>query len=122
MKKLIISAICLLALAAGVSSYVYYRTHQIVAKNQLAIENVDALTTGELPGGWCKNFKSATVWYISGSSVSTGVSLTEPGVIAQLMYDWTSMVCCIEGTDMDACDMNCENDECKRRVTRPACN
>ena len=35
-KKLIISAICLLALAASVSSYTYYRSHQIVAKTSLA--------------------------------------------------------------------------------------
>jgi len=47
MKKLIISAICLLALAAGVSSYAYYRSHQIVAKNSLAKANVEALTDNE---------------------------------------------------------------------------
>ena len=47
MKKLIISAICLLSLAAGVSSYAYYRSHQIVAKNSLAKANVEALTEGE---------------------------------------------------------------------------
>ena len=47
MKKLIISAICLLALSAGVSSYAYYRSHQIVAKNSLAQANVEALTEGE---------------------------------------------------------------------------
>ena len=57
MKKLIISAICLLALAAGVSSYAYYHSHQIVAKNELAKANVEALTEdepidgGELPEG-----------------------------------------------------------------------
>ena len=55
MKKLIISIVCLLALAAGVSSYVYYRSHLIVAKNELAKANVEALTEdepingGELP-------------------------------------------------------------------------
>ena len=49
MKKLIISAICLLAFAAaGVSSYAYYRSHQIVAKNSLAKANVEALTDNEL--------------------------------------------------------------------------
>ena len=57
MKKLIISIVCLLALAAGVSSYVYYRSHLIVAKNELAKANVEALTEdepidgGELPEG-----------------------------------------------------------------------
>ena len=49
MKKLIISAVCLLALAAGVSSYAYYRSHQIVAKNSLAKANVEALTDNENP-------------------------------------------------------------------------
>ena len=40
MKKLIITAVCPLALAAGVSSYAYYHSHQIVAKNSLAKANV----------------------------------------------------------------------------------
>jgi len=47
MKKLIISTICLLALVAGVSSYAYYHSHQIVAKNSLALDNVEALADFE---------------------------------------------------------------------------
>jgi len=46
-NNLYISAICLLALAAGVLSYAYYRSHQIVAKNSLAKANVEALTEDE---------------------------------------------------------------------------
>ena len=40
MKKLIISIVCLLAVAVGVSSYAYYHSHQTVAKNSLAKANV----------------------------------------------------------------------------------
>jgi len=47
MKKIVISIVCLLALAAGVSSYAYYRSHLVVAKNSLAKANVEALTEGE---------------------------------------------------------------------------
>lgn len=47
MKKLIISIVCLLAFAAGVLSYAYYRGRQIVAKNSLAQANVEALTEDE---------------------------------------------------------------------------
>lgn len=49
MKKLIISIVCLLAFAADVSSYAYYHSHQIVAKNELAKANVEALTEDETP-------------------------------------------------------------------------
>jgi len=47
MKKMIISIVCLLVFAAGVSSYAYYRSHVIVVKNSLVQVNVEALTSGE---------------------------------------------------------------------------
>lgn len=64
MKKLIISAICLLALAAGVSSYAYYRSLQIVAKNSLAKANVEALTDVEISssGEWKVTVHSSNSW------------------------------------------------------------
>jgi len=72
MKKLIISTICLLALAAGVSSYAYYRSHQIVAKNSLAKANIDALTDNENQGLWKRIDEDCTYTFYgkAGSIVS----------------------------------------------------
>ncbi len=122
MKRKSFVAVGLLLMAVGMSFFVYSRHHAAESRNPLAMANVEALTKDEFPAGWCKNFKSSTVWYIEGSSFSTGVSLVEPGILAQLTQNWVSMVCCLMGTDMDACNMQCENDECARRVERPACN
>jgi hypothetical protein len=83
--------------------------------------NLEALAYGELPGTWCQNLKSATVWYRASWSASMGVTLTEPSLLLQATQTWVSMVCCIQGTDMDACNKGEENSECSARVTRPAC-
>ncbi|HPB34961.1 MAG: hypothetical protein ACOX59_04810 [Bacteroidales bacterium] len=83
--------------------------------------NLEALAYGELPGAWCQNFKSSTVWYRESWSASMGVTLTEPSLWLQITQNWVSMVCCVQGTDMDACDMDEENSECSARVIRPAC-
>jgi len=72
MKKLIISTICLLAFAAGVSSYAYYHSHQIVAKNSLAKANVVALTDNENQGLWERIDEDCTYTFYgkAGSTVS----------------------------------------------------
>ena len=62
MKKIIISIVCLLAMSAGVSSYVYYRSHQIVAKNSLAKANVEALTEIEFPNANTQDYLKGSYW------------------------------------------------------------
>jgi len=46
--------------------------------------NLEALAYGELPGAWCQNFKSSTVWYRESWSASMGVTLTEPSLWLQI--------------------------------------
>ena len=70
MKKLIISAICLLAFAAGVSSYAYYHSHQIVAKNSLAQANVEAITeNGTLDCSYNRDESSCEIYVGVGGQV-----------------------------------------------------
>lgn len=63
--------------------------------------NLDALASDEIANGFYRNFKSATVWY--NSDISGGIAVNEkPGF--WVSGNWKSMVCCVNATDMDACN------------------
>lgn len=62
MKKFIVSIVFLLAIAAGVSSYAYYRSHVIAAKNALAQANVEALTEDEFPNANTQDYLKGSYW------------------------------------------------------------
>lgn len=63
---------------------------------------------------WCSNQKSAELWYNSSRTLGVGET---PWVT----WGWSSMVCCVNGTDMDQCNKSLENDECAPRVVRGIC-
>jgi len=63
---------------------------------------------------WCGNMRSSDVWYSSSGTVSIG---REP--IFSMGY--TKVTCCVNGSDMDACNNGLEAPECSQKVVRTAC-
>ncbi|SFG23873.1 hypothetical protein SAMN04487988_102132 [Algoriphagus hitonicola] len=63
---------------------------------------------------WCGNMRSSDVWYNSSGSVSIG---REPF----FSMDYTKITCCVNGTDMDACNNSSEATECSQKVVRIGC-
>jgi hypothetical protein len=64
---------------------------------------------------WCENFKSGDIWYIESLGISTS---TTP--LFEFLY--TRIKCCLQGTDMDACNNSLEADECSQYAVRPPCS
>jgi len=67
---------------------------------------------------WCMNKKSAEVWYTSSATLEIGSS--PPWWSFGIGYE--SMICCVDGTDMDMCNYSNEDEECVRRVVRGICH
>jgi len=63
---------------------------------------------------WCSNMTSNNVWHLDGVEVSVGV---EP------WFSWrfSKIVCCVQSTDMNACNQSVEDTSCAQIVTRPPC-
>lgn len=66
------------------------------------------------PSDWCSNMRSAEVWYSSSFGVSIGVEPT-------LSFFFTRINCCVNGTDMDACNSAVEDAKCSQIVVRQSC-
>ncbi|GKG75597.1 hypothetical protein DXA15_13000 [Parabacteroides sp. AM58-2XD] len=112
--KVVMSLVTLVGVAI-LNGYQFSQQSGIVNSSSLMKKNLEALASGELGKGFYKNFKSATVWY--NSDVSGGLAVSEkPSVFVS--GNWKSMICCVNGTDMDACNFLLENSECARRVVR----
>ena len=94
-------------------------TYSVTLEN-LALGNGE--TNGETGGGTgggtnsthTSNFRRATVWI--NTSQSTGFSLDRP--FFWWLGSWTSIVCCVNGTDMDGCNFSVEDSQCAQRVIR----
>ena len=90
------------------------QTTYSVTLEDLANANVE--TDGENGGAnpTTSNFRRATVWI--NTSQSTGFRLDRP--FFWWLGTWTSIVCCVNGTDMDGCNFNLEDSQCAQRVIR----
>lgn len=87
--------------------------------SKMLLQSTEALAGGDLGGGFYSNFRRAEQWY--NSKISGGISVSEkPGF--WVSGDWVSIMCCVNGTDMDACNFNIEDSECARRVERNSRN
>ncbi len=117
MKKVFFTGVFALALVAIVG-YGINKNQNVEQLSDLALQNVEALAQEEGGGNYKRNFTSAVVWYESDASINVGVSTTEPGLWASWTGNWKSIVCCVVGVDMDACNFTMEDPECKRRVKR----
>jgi hypothetical protein len=67
----------------------------------MASANTEALATPE-GNGPCSNFKSHEYTILTG------------------IISWTHYTCCVNGTDIDGCNFNLEDDWCKKNVKRNA--
>lgn len=93
-------------------------TYSITLEN-LALGNGEADGENGGTGGGSNpthtsNFRRATVWI--NTSQSTGFRLDRP--FFWWLGSWTSIVCCVNGTDMDGCNFSLEDSQCAQRVTR----
>ena len=112
--KVVMPLVTLVGVAI-LNGYQFSQQSGIVISSSLIKQNLDALASGEPGDGFCKNFKSATVWY--NSDVSGGAAVSEKPSI-WVSGTWKSMICCVNATDMDACNFLLEESECARRVVR----
>jgi len=67
---------------------------------------------------WCMNKRSAEVWYTSSATLEVGQS--PPWWTFGIGY--SSMICCVDGTDIDMCNFSGEAEECGGRVVRGICH
>ncbi len=94
---------------------VYLGIGKSVTKNDVKLLNAEFLAeTENLGGGYYTNFSMQTVWYTSGGSVS----LTEPFI----SLGWSTMDCCVNSTDANACDFSKEDSNCASKITRASRN
>lgn len=112
--KIVMSLVILVGVAV-LNGYQSFQQPGIVKSSSLMKQNLDALASGEPGEGFCKNFKSATVWY--NAEVSGGAAVSEKPSV-WVSGTWKSMKCCVNATDMDACNFLLEESECARRVVR----
>lgn len=107
MKKVFFYA---LASVIGFASAKTYLISQDSDMDALTIQNVEALSEGDLPANWHQNFTIGTVWYRSGCEAK----LVEPF----LTYGWSTLRCCVDSNDANACNFSLEDDKCANTVTR----
>lgn len=114
LKNIVIVTLLGVSISGVMNAYDYIATSNV---SKMLLQSTEALALGDLGGGFYKNFKKETVWY--NSEISGGATVSEkPGF--WVSGTWKSMVCCVNGTDMDACNFNLEDSECASRVTRNA--
>lgn len=109
MKKLFF---CALAGAIGFVGAKTYLISQESGMDALTLQNVEALSEGDLPGSWRQNFVMGTVWYKS----ATNISYTQPFIT----WGWSSMRCCLTSVDANACNFSVEDEKCSRYAIRSA--
>lgn len=91
-------------------------------------QNIEALSDQDA-GMFVRNFRSATVWYPSSyySYSSTYLYLEQNSngdyylYYSQTSYTsitWSSMTCCIDGSNTDFCNFALEDDLCPQLITR----
>ena len=114
LKNVVVVTLLGVSVSGVTNAYDYIVTSNV---STLLLQSTEALALGDLGEGFYKNFKKETVWY--NSEIAGGAAVNEkPGF--WVSGTWKSMVCCVNGTDMDACNFNLEDSECASRVTRNA--
>lgn len=95
------------------TAVVGYKTYNESKQLTLMDANIEALADAESDdewNGWVKGFIMTTVWYKS----SLEISFTRPFI----SFGWSSMECCVDSTDSNACNFNNENERCKTYIIR----
>ena len=102
---LVVSAAAVL----GVNAYNYYSMPELMRAN------LEALSESEnqyhIP-----NFKSGNVWVLTHLNGRVEVSYEAPSWT--FIGDEEKYKCCVNGTDMDACDFSKEDSQCAQYVVR----
>ena len=112
LKNVVIVTLLGVSISGVMNAYDYIATSKV---SKILLQSTEALAGGDLGGGFYKNFKKEERWY--NSKISGGLSVSEkPGF--WVSGDWVSMMCCVNGTDMDACNFELEDSECAKRVER----
>lgn len=107
-KTGIITAMCML----GIVALTAYNQTKDAKSNGILLANVEAMANPEFPPGWYPNFVMGTVWYNS----SWEIQFTPPFFSS----GWSSMKCCINSSDSNACNFNNEDSDCEAHVVRNA--
>lgn len=120
--KTAVAAVCVVA--AGMGGFKAYNAANQSQADLLLAENVEALsdpdgsTNNTLKSGdWHSNFVLDTVWYVSGGS-ATATLTSAPSWWASLSTNYSTMKCCINSVDENACNFSGEDPKCKQYVIR----
>ena len=104
---------------------VTFASYTVATKSQkdisnLTIQNLEALVQSTREGGseYVRNFKSGDVWLVGNINMGISVHYTKPSLNFGVNIE--KIKCCLNGTDMDACNFSLEDSKCAQYVTRNA--
>ncbi len=86
----------------------------------LTRQNLEALVQSTREGGseYVRNFKSGDVWLVGNINMGISVHYTKPSLNFGVNIE--RIKCCLNGTDMDACNFSLEDSKYAQYVTRNA--
>ncbi|PZX56675.1 hypothetical protein [Algoriphagus chordae] len=64
-------------------------------------------------GGWARNSTATELWHIDSTSIKIG----HPPFFS---FSFSKITCCVDGTEMSACNREAENPKCEKTVVRGA--
>lgn len=64
-------------------------------------------------GGWAKNSVATELWHNDAVAIKTG----HPPFFS---FSYSKITCCVDGTEMSACNQGAENPKCEKIVVRGA--